>query len=139
MLLPRKRIRDLIIKKTLYVRQVEELVKKRKPARPSKKKRSEQDSYLNSLAENLKRSLGTKVDIKKGKKQIDLIGLSRVLSQLKSQNVETLILGCTELPVAFQMFNIKENYMDPTQILARSAIEFLGEKVIDDVKNVEEG
>ena len=84
-----KRIRDLIIKKALSVRQVEELVKKRKPARPSKKKESEQEYYLNSLAENLKRSLGTKVDIRKGKRQGSIViyfysddELDRILDRL---------------------------------------------------------
>ena len=62
------RVRNLIIKKALSVRQVEELVKKRKRAGRSKKKRAEQDYYIESLADNLKGSLGTKVDIKKSGK-----------------------------------------------------------------------
>jgi len=84
-----KRLRNLIIKKGLSVRQVEELVKKRKTARPSKKKKSEQETYLNVLAENLKRSLGTKVDIKKGKRQGSIViyfysdeELDRILDRL---------------------------------------------------------
>jgi len=60
-----KRIRDLIVKKSLSVRQVEEIVNKRKLAGRSEKKRVEQDYYIQSLSDNLKRALGTKVDIKK--------------------------------------------------------------------------
>lgn len=60
-----KRMRDLIIKKALSVRQLEELVKKGRVARRSKAKRAEQEHYIQSLADTLKRSLGTRVDIKK--------------------------------------------------------------------------
>ncbi len=62
-----KDIRDLIIKKALSVRQVENLVKKA-PARSTSKHR-EEDDYLKSLADGLRRSLGTKVDIKRRGKQ----------------------------------------------------------------------
>ena len=34
-----------------------------------------------------------------------------------------LILGCTELPIAMNMFKIKGNFYDPTEILALSAIK----------------
>jgi ParB family chromosome partitioning protein len=64
-----KKIRDKIIEKNLSVRQVELLLKKRHTGGRSKKKRVENDYYLRSLADSLKRSLGTKVDIKKRGKQ----------------------------------------------------------------------
>jgi len=60
-----KKVRDLIVKKALSVRQVEEIVNKRKVAGRSGKKGVEQDYYIQSLSDNLKRTLGTKVDIKK--------------------------------------------------------------------------
>jgi ParB family chromosome partitioning protein len=60
-----KKMRDLIIKEALSVRQVEELVKKRKVAGRSKAKQAEGGHYLQSLADNLRGSLGTKVDIRK--------------------------------------------------------------------------
>ena len=58
-------LRDLIIAKDLSVRGIEDLIKKRD--RPGKKKegKAEQDDYLQSLAEDLKRRLGTKVEISK--------------------------------------------------------------------------
>lgn len=68
-------------------------------------------------------------DIKKGKIDIDLTNFYSALKELKKQEAQVFILGCTELPVAFQMFNIDEKYIDPTKILACSAIGFVGKKV----------
>ncbi len=60
-----KEIRDLIIGKGLSVRQVENLVKKKKAPVKSMSHSTEEDSYFRALADELKRSLGTKVDIKR--------------------------------------------------------------------------
>ena len=60
-----KILRDMVVDKGLSVRQLEELVKKKRPIARSKKRKVELDYYLQSLADNLKRSLGTKVEIKK--------------------------------------------------------------------------
>ncbi|MBU3181661.1 aspartate/glutamate racemase family protein [Clostridium psychrophilum] len=68
--------------------------------------------------------------IKKGHKEYNLDDINSVLSFFSVQNINTVILGCTELPVAFQTLNIKGNYIDPTKILAQSVIEFVGKKVI---------
>lgn len=67
--LVQKEIRDLTIKKSLSVRQIEALVKKtlarKKPESPKKEK----GYYIESLAKDLQKSLGTKVAIKrKGEK-----------------------------------------------------------------------
>jgi ParB family chromosome partitioning protein len=63
-----KALRDKIIEKGLSVRQAETLAKTKKAPGRSKKKDPELDYYFQSLADDLKRSLGTKVDIKKGGK-----------------------------------------------------------------------
>lgn len=64
-----KRYRDIIIKKELSVRQTERLVKNESKKDTKEKVKSEEDYYMDSLADNLKRNLGTKVEIKKrGKK-----------------------------------------------------------------------
>jgi ParB family chromosome partitioning protein len=63
------RIRDLILRKGLSVRQTEDLLKKDRPTRSSKENKSEEEYYLKSLADNLKRALGTKVSIKKSGKK----------------------------------------------------------------------
>jgi len=60
-----KALRNMVIDKGLSVRQLEALVKKRRVPARTKKKEVELDYYLQSLADNLKRSLGTKVEIKK--------------------------------------------------------------------------
>lgn len=63
------RIRDFIIKRELSVRQTEALIKKKQGPVPIEKKPTEEEYYLQSLAEKIKRNLGTKVEIKKqGKK-----------------------------------------------------------------------
>ncbi|MBN1101965.1 MAG: ParB/RepB/Spo0J family partition protein [Deltaproteobacteria bacterium] len=60
-----KRVRDRIVKGSLSVRQAENLVKGGGQTRRPKPAESEKDFYIQSLAENLKRSLGTKVDIRR--------------------------------------------------------------------------
>jgi ParB family chromosome partitioning protein len=69
-----KRIRDLIIQKALSVRQLEELVKAKKKGPQRKKPIQDEDAYyFKTLADNLKRSLGTKVDIKRRGKQGSIV------------------------------------------------------------------
>jgi ParB family transcriptional regulator, chromosome partitioning protein len=59
------RIRDLVIKKELSVRQTEALLKKDTGVVTPKKSVHELNEYLLSVSDGLKRSLGTKVEIKK--------------------------------------------------------------------------
>ena len=70
-------------------------------------------------------------NVKKGHFNIDISGVYETIENLKEQNAEIFILGCTELPIAFQVFNIKEKTVDPTATLAESAIRFMGKKVKD--------
>ncbi len=63
-----KALRDKIIENGLSVRRAETLAKTKKTPGLSKKKDPELDYYFQSLADDLKRSLGTKVEIKKGRK-----------------------------------------------------------------------
>ena len=61
-------MRDLIVKKSLSVRQTEALTKKAGALKKTKGLKDEIDTYLESLAKDLQNSLGTKVAIKrKGK------------------------------------------------------------------------
>lgn len=68
-------------------------------------------------------------DIKKGKDNTDLKNFKSVLKELKNQGAEAFILGCTELPVAFEMFSIEEICIDPTKVLACSAIRYAGKNI----------
>jgi len=64
-----RKIRDLVIKRSLSVRQTEALAKRFLASKKSEAIRDEIDSYLESLVNNLQSSLGTKVAIeRKGKK-----------------------------------------------------------------------
>lgn len=58
-----RRLRDQIVKRGLSVRQAEARAKKGS-SHPPKPQDSEKDIYLRSVAEDLKRSLGTKVEIR---------------------------------------------------------------------------
>jgi len=62
-------LRETIVQKELSVRQAEALARKRKASRPAKKKGDEEDYYFQSLADRLKRSLGTKVEVTRRGKQ----------------------------------------------------------------------
>ncbi len=83
------------------------------------KPRDEYQNYVTEIIYNIKR----------GKTDIDLKNFQSVLHELKKQGAEVFILGCTELPVVFQMFNIDEKCINPTKILACSAIEFVGKNI----------
>ena len=67
------RVRDIIIKKDLSVRQTETLAKKESYSGNPRKKSHEINDYLLSLSDGLKRSLGTKVDIKKKGKRGSIV------------------------------------------------------------------
>jgi ParB family transcriptional regulator, chromosome partitioning protein len=62
-------LREAILKKGLSVRQVEALAKKGQGGRSAGKTGLPRDAYIRSLAETLKRSLGTKVEIARRGKQ----------------------------------------------------------------------
>ncbi|TCO75227.1 cysteate racemase [Marinisporobacter balticus] len=70
-------------------------------------------------------------NIKKGKMDMDLTNFKNVLKELKEDEVDIFILGCTELPVAFEIFEMDKEFacVDPTKVLAYSAIQFVGKKV----------
>jgi ParB family transcriptional regulator, chromosome partitioning protein len=64
-----KSFRDIILKGQLSVRQTENLIKRAASKGAPKKEKGEDEYYIDSLADGLKRALGTKVEIKRqGKK-----------------------------------------------------------------------
>ncbi len=60
--------------------------------------------------------------IKAANYNIDTIRFKGVIEKLLEQGAECLVLGCTELPIAFEVFNLEENTINPTIILARTAV-----------------
>ena len=45
------------------------------------------------------------------------------MEELLSQGADTLILGCTELPLAFSDYGFTYPSLDPTEILAKSVVK----------------
>lgn len=66
--------------------------------------------------------------VKAGKTEADLSRFHAALDTLLSQGAETLVLGCTELPIAFEMFHIDKPVLDPTTILAAAAVRFASQE-----------
>ncbi|HDR15207.1 MAG TPA: ParB/RepB/Spo0J family partition protein [Desulfobacteraceae bacterium] len=64
----RKELRDMIVRRGMSVRQAENAAKRLAAAGPGKAAKVQADAYYYSLSENLKRALGTKVEISKKKK-----------------------------------------------------------------------
>ena len=55
-----------------------------------------------------------------------------MVSGIKEKGAEVLILGCTELPMAFDIIGQKVlPAVDPTEVLARAAVRFAGAPVKD--------
>ena len=51
--------------------------------------------------------------------------------QLQDKGAQVLILGCTELPIAFAQLGIDAPLADPTEILARAAVRFAGAELAE--------
>lgn len=60
--------------------------------------------------------------VKSGNKNYDVTSTTEVINRMFERGAETLVLGCTELPVAFDMYGLDYNVCDPTLELARGAI-----------------
>lgn len=70
--------------------------------------------------------------VKAGKMDFPLDGFYKTLLDLKEAGAQCFALGCTELPLAFEIYHIHENTVDPTEVLTISAIHFVGKKSIYD-------
>ena len=67
--------------------------------------------------------------IKEGNDKINLDNIHSAIDYVKNCGAEVLVLGCTELPVAFEKFKIDKAVIDPTTILAKSAIKLANKKI----------
>lgn len=65
------------------------------------------------------------------KKELPKAELLNILNDLKERGAEAFILACTELPIAFDLMEIDANTIDPTLILAKSAIRYAGAPLKD--------
>lgn len=64
--------------------------------------------------------------VKAGNFDLDVSGLRRLVGRLANDGAEVLILGCTELPMAFEAWKLPGKTLDPSRILAMRAIEYAG-------------
>ena len=69
--------------------------------------------------------------IKEGVRGANLTGFYETVETMENHGVQLFILGCTELSVAYDKYQLKGNYVDPLNIIAMGAIEFAGKKVIN--------
>lgn len=67
--------------------------------------------------------------VKAGNWTYDTGAFQKELYRMAEDGAEMFILGCTELPLAFKLYNIRFNAIDPTDILARSSILAAGYKL----------
>ena len=49
-----------------------------------------------------------------------------ILAEVRAQGAETVLLACTELPIAFQELGLTAGCLDPTRVLAFSAVKAAG-------------
>ena len=68
--------------------------------------------------------------VKAGNKDYDASEIKDVMQSLLNRGAETLVLGCTELPIAVEMYNLDYNVCDPTLELAKAAITAACEECI---------
>ena len=67
--------------------------------------------------------------VKAGDLDHDATAFRRACEELLARGAQTLILGCTELPPAFEIYHLDYPAVDPTLELALGAIRFAGGKV----------
>ncbi|MFA7216348.1 MAG: amino acid racemase [Bacillota bacterium] len=66
--------------------------------------------------------------IKKDINLVDPTGINRVINEMKSKGVDTIILGCTELPLIVDKYPEGVEYIDSTLVLAKRAVELVASK-----------
>lgn len=64
--------------------------------------------------------------VKAGNLNIDTTAFVRTMDALIAAGAETLVLGCTELPLAFQLYGFTHSSIDPTRLLALAVIREAG-------------
>lgn len=82
-------------------------------------KKQHQEMLMSFIYDGIKRGILEK-------EQLPYQSLQEMLHDLKMRGVQTCILACTELPIAFEKLGLTKHTTDPTLILARAAIRFAG-------------
>ena len=68
--------------------------------------------------------------VKAGRRDYDPRQARRAMEALLARGAETLILGCTELPLAAEQYGLEFPFTDPTLELALGAIRFAGGETV---------
>lgn len=68
--------------------------------------------------------------VKAGAATYPLEGIRATVAELQARGAECFVLGCTELPLAVEMYRLAIPVIDPTEVLARCAIRFAGKELI---------
>ena len=69
--------------------------------------------------------------VKASNRNINLDKFFSTMEELFENGAEVLVLGCTELPIAFEMFHINIPAIDPTSVLAAAAIRFVNAPLLN--------
>lgn len=65
--------------------------------------------------------------VKAGIMDFSDLDIDSVVAEMQEKGAEVLILGCTELPIAFDVIgDVGMPTVDPTEVLARAAVSFAG-------------
>lgn len=74
--------------------------------------------------------------VKAGKTAWPTGEITRAVADLAAQGAQAVVLGCTELPVAFASYHIESALplLDPTELLAKGAILFVGGKLREEYR-----
>lgn len=64
--------------------------------------------------------------VKAGAEVFDTEKVCQAVDHLRRGGAETIVLGCTELPLAVEMYHLSFPSVDPTLELAKGAIRFVG-------------
>lgn len=68
--------------------------------------------------------------VKAGRRDYDASAARRTMEALMARGAQTLILGCTELPLAAELYGLDFPVTDPTLELALGAIRFAGGETV---------
>ena len=71
-----------------------------------------------------------RLGVKAGDMSYDTANVRKALKNMADEGCEAFVLGCTEVPVAVEMYHLEGNFIDATEVLAEKAVEKAGAKVI---------
>lgn len=66
--------------------------------------------------------------VKAGNLNIEPLPVEEIVEEMGRLGAEQMVLGCTELPLVFQKLGLERLTVDPTQVLAHSALAAVGAK-----------